>query len=224
MPGCVPVRPASTQDAAPLWRGTPCCAHGPSSPGSPSSWSRLWGAPLLSSPPTGLRFTDCRYSSLGYDCFYSSTDVGLWYIDMRVEGGASAGYRVVSVNAQMRFGGPDAAARYVLKAWLEGDRAKARRAASESVVDALGATSAGCANRGMDVGTPARLIGASARPSCPMFADRAAAEPADRTGGDRRATGSRQALSGGARTVSVALHRLPAARPGFTVGVLGGGP
>jgi hypothetical protein len=88
-------------------------------------------------PTAGLRFADCRYSSLGYDCFYSSTDVGLWYLDMRVEGGASAGYRVVSVNAQMRFGSPDAAARYVLKAWLEGDRAKARRAASETVVDAL---------------------------------------------------------------------------------------
>jgi hypothetical protein len=88
-------------------------------------------------PTPELRFTSCRFSSLGYDCFYTSTDVGLWYLDMRVEGGASAGYRVVSVNAQMRFGNPDAAARYVAKAWLEGDRAKARRAASETVVDAL---------------------------------------------------------------------------------------
>jgi hypothetical protein len=88
-------------------------------------------------PTQGLRFTGCRYSSLGYDCFYTSTDVGLWYLAMRVEGGASAGYRVVSANAQLRFGDPDAAARYVLKAWLEGDRAKARRAASETVVDAL---------------------------------------------------------------------------------------
>jgi hypothetical protein len=51
--------------------------------------------------------------------------------------GRGASQRVVSVNAQMRFGSPDAAARYVLQAWLEGDRAKARRAASESVVDAL---------------------------------------------------------------------------------------
>jgi predicted lipid-binding transport protein (Tim44 family) len=88
-------------------------------------------------PTPELRFTSCRFSSLGYDCFYTSTDVGLWYLDMRVEGGASAGYRVVSVNAQMRFGNPDAAAKYVVKAWLEGDRAKARRAASETVVDAL---------------------------------------------------------------------------------------
>jgi hypothetical protein len=88
-------------------------------------------------PTQRLRFTGCRYSGLGYNCFYTSTDVGLWYVAMRVEGGASAGYRVVSVNAQMRFGDPDTAARYVLKAWLEGDRAKARRAASETVVDAL---------------------------------------------------------------------------------------
>jgi hypothetical protein len=88
-------------------------------------------------PTPELRFTSCRFSSLGYDCFYTSTDVGLWYLDMRVEGGASAGYRVVSVNAQMRFGSPDAAAKYVAKAWLEGDRAKARRGASETAVHAL---------------------------------------------------------------------------------------
>jgi len=88
-------------------------------------------------PTPKLRFAGCRFSRSGYDCFYTSTDVGLWYLDMRVEGGASAGYRVVSVNAQMRFGSPDAAARYVAKAWLEGDRAKARRAASETVVHAL---------------------------------------------------------------------------------------
>ena len=88
-------------------------------------------------PTPKLRFTSCRFSSHGYDCFYSSTDVGLWYLDMRVEGGASAGYRVVSVNAQTRFGSPDAAAKYVAKAWLEHDRARARRAASETVVQAL---------------------------------------------------------------------------------------
>ena len=44
---------------------------------------------------------------------------------------------MVSVNAQMRFGSPDAAARYMAKAWLENDRARARRAASETVVQAL---------------------------------------------------------------------------------------
>lgn len=88
-------------------------------------------------PTPELRFTGCRFSRLGYDCFYSSTDVGLWYLDMRVEGGASAGYRVVAVNAQMRFGSPDTAAKYLVSAWLAGDRAKARHAASKAVVDTL---------------------------------------------------------------------------------------
>jgi len=88
-------------------------------------------------PPTELRFTSCRFRGLGYDCFYTSTNVGLWYLDMRVEGGASAGYRVVSVNAQMRFGTPDAAARYLVSAWLADDRAKAGHAASRPVVNTL---------------------------------------------------------------------------------------
>jgi hypothetical protein len=113
-------------------------------------------------PTPELRFTSCRFSSLGYDCFYTSTDVDLWYLDMRVEGGASAGYRVVSVNAQMRFGSPDAAAQYVVRAWLQDDRAKARRAASETVVHALwsrlgdrayGVRFDGCSFRGMDWGS-----------------------------------------------------------------------
>ncbi len=88
-------------------------------------------------PTQGLRFTGCRFLSLGYDCGYLSADVGLYYIDMRVQGGASAGYRVVAIDAQMRFGSPDAAAKYVMSAWLADDRAEARNAASETVVDAL---------------------------------------------------------------------------------------
>jgi hypothetical protein len=88
-------------------------------------------------PTPGLGFTGCRFLSLGYDCFYSSEDVGLYYIDMRVEGGASAGYRVVSITALMRFGNPDDAAKYVMRAWLANDRADARNAASQTVVDAL---------------------------------------------------------------------------------------
>lgn len=88
-------------------------------------------------PTQGLRFTGCRSGSLGYDCFYLSADVGLYYLDMRVQGGASAGYRVVSINAQMRFGSPDAAAKHVMSAWAADDRAEARNAASETVVDAL---------------------------------------------------------------------------------------
>jgi hypothetical protein len=84
-----------------------------------------------------LRFTGCHPGTPGYDCFYLSTNVGLYYIDMRVQGGASAGYRVVSINALMRFGSPDTAAKYVVSAWLAGDRADARHAASKTVVDAL---------------------------------------------------------------------------------------
>ena len=48
-----------------------------------------------------------------------------------------AGDRVVSVNAQMRFGTPDAAARYLVSAWLADDRAKAGHAASRPVVNTL---------------------------------------------------------------------------------------
>ena len=46
----------------------------------------------------GLRFMGCRYSSLGYDCFYTATDVGLWYLAMRVEGGANLGWQAVAVR------------------------------------------------------------------------------------------------------------------------------
>jgi hypothetical protein len=89
-------------------------------------------------PTQKLRFTGCRFLSHGYDCgYFAEWSVGLYYIDMRVEGGASAGYRVVSINAQMRFGAPDAAAKYLMSAWLADDRAQARQAASETVVDAL---------------------------------------------------------------------------------------
>jgi hypothetical protein len=112
-------------------------------------------------PTPGLEFTDCRSRGTGYDCFYSAAGEGLYYIDMRVEGGASAGYRVVSINAQMRFGSPDAAATYAVSAWLAGDRAKAGNAASKTVVDALwnhlgdralGPRFTGCAFRGIDWG------------------------------------------------------------------------
>jgi hypothetical protein len=109
-------------------------------------------------PTPGLRFTGCRFLSLGYDCGYLSADVGLYYIDMRVEGGASAGYRVVSINAQMRFGDPDAAAKYVVSAWLDDDRAEARQAASQTVVDALWSRLGERANRPRFVGCTFRDI------------------------------------------------------------------
>jgi hypothetical protein len=85
-----------------------------------------------------LRFTGCRLLSGGYDCgYFAEWSVGLYYLDMRVEGGASAGYRVVSIDAEMRFGGPDAAAKHVIGAWLADDRAKALQATSETVVEQL---------------------------------------------------------------------------------------
>jgi hypothetical protein len=102
--------------------------------GSPAAVRTLFAF----APTQKLRFTGCRFLSHGYDCVYfAEWSVGLYYIDMRVEGGASAGYRVVSINAQMRFGDPDAAAKYLMSAWRADDRAQARHAASETVVDAL---------------------------------------------------------------------------------------
>jgi hypothetical protein len=84
-----------------------------------------------------LRFEGCHSSSPGYHCGYLSTNVGLYYLDMAVQGGASAGYRVVSIDAEMRFGSPDDAAKYLMHAWLANDRADARNAASNTVIDAL---------------------------------------------------------------------------------------
>jgi hypothetical protein len=118
---------------------------------------------LFAFPPTPqLRFTECRFLRLGYDCFYSSPDVELSYVHMRVEGGASAGYQVVSITPLLRFGSPDAATKYAVSAWLAGDRAKARHAASKTVVDALwnhlgdralGPRFTGCTFRGIDWGS-----------------------------------------------------------------------
>jgi hypothetical protein len=84
-----------------------------------------------------LRFTGCHSSSPGFHCGYLSTNDGLYYIDMGIQGGASAGYRVVSIYAEMRFGSPDDAAKYLIGAWLADDRADARNAASSTVIDAL---------------------------------------------------------------------------------------
>jgi hypothetical protein len=94
---------------------------------------------LLAIPPSPRpRFTGCRSRSLGYDCVYSYPNAdGVFFIDMRVEGGASAGYRVVSIDAPLRFASPQTSARHLVDAWLAGDRAEARKAASATAVDAL---------------------------------------------------------------------------------------
>jgi hypothetical protein len=89
-------------------------------------------------PSPRPRFTGCRSRSLGFDCVYSYPDAdGLYFIDMRVEGGASAGYRVVSIDAPLRFANPQSSARHLVDAWLAGDRAEARKAASATAVDAM---------------------------------------------------------------------------------------
>jgi hypothetical protein len=93
---------------------------------------------LAISPSPRPRFTGCRYRTLGYDCHYWYPDAnGVSAIDMRVEGGASAGYRVVAIDAPLRFANPQTSARHLVDAWLAGDRAEARKAASTTAVDAM---------------------------------------------------------------------------------------
>jgi hypothetical protein len=109
------------------------------------------------------RFTECRSRSLGFDCFYSYPDAdGVYFIGMRVQGGASAGYRVVSIDAPLRFSSPQSSAKHLVDAWLANDRAEARKAASATAVEALFSlgdrrhppTSTGCTYRsfGFDCG------------------------------------------------------------------------
>jgi len=93
---------------------------------------------LAISPTPRPRFTGCRYRSFGYDCHYWHPDAGgVSAIDMRVEGGASAGYRVVAISAPLRFANPQAAADHLVAAWLADDRAEARKAASAAAVDTM---------------------------------------------------------------------------------------
>jgi hypothetical protein len=89
-------------------------------------------------PSPRPRFGGCHFRSLGFDCTYGyAHDNGIWYLTMRVEGGASAGYRVVSVVAAWRFTSPDAAAGHLLDAWRQGDRGGALHSASRAAVDAM---------------------------------------------------------------------------------------
>jgi hypothetical protein len=92
-------------------------------------------AVTTSSPP---RFAGCRSQLPRFRCHYWIPDaVGVFYVDMLVEGGASAGYRVVAVEAPLRFTSPADAAKHLMKAWAADDRAEARKAASRAAVDAL---------------------------------------------------------------------------------------
>jgi hypothetical protein len=89
-------------------------------------------------PTPRPRFSGCRSRALGFDCFYQYTDAdGVLYLDMRVTGGASAGYRVVSVAAPLRFASPQSSAKHLLDSWRAGDRTAALQAASSEAVDAM---------------------------------------------------------------------------------------
>lgn len=50
-------------------------------------------------PTPRPRFSGCKFRNLGFDCSYGYTDAnGVLLVDMRVEGGASAGWFVVAVT------------------------------------------------------------------------------------------------------------------------------
>jgi hypothetical protein len=84
------------------------------------------------------RFTACRSEQPGFRCHYAIPNAnGVFFIDMLVSGGASAGYRVEDVEAPLRFATPADSARHLMRAWVDDDKAEARKAASEAAVDDL---------------------------------------------------------------------------------------
>jgi hypothetical protein len=84
------------------------------------------------------RFTACRPEPPGFRCHYAIPDAnGVFFIDMLVSGGASAGYRVEDVEAPLRFATPADSARQLMQAWVDDDKDEARKAASEGAVDQL---------------------------------------------------------------------------------------
>jgi hypothetical protein len=84
------------------------------------------------------RFSGCQPGDGGFDCRYRYPDAnGILLLDLRVTGGASAGYRVVSVTTPLRFSDPASSAKHLLDSWRAGDRAAALGAASPSAVDTM---------------------------------------------------------------------------------------
>jgi hypothetical protein len=84
------------------------------------------------------RFSGCQPRDLGFDCRYGYPNAnGILLLDLRVTGGASAGYRVVSVAAPLRFSDPASSAKHLLDSWRAGDRVAALGAASPKAVDAM---------------------------------------------------------------------------------------
>jgi hypothetical protein len=92
------------------------------------------------SPSRSLRYSHCNLRLAGFDCvFVFATPTPSPDAVMRVEGGASAGYRVTSVFVleQQRISDPKQAAALLVAAWLAGDRPLALRRAPAQVVDTL---------------------------------------------------------------------------------------
>jgi hypothetical protein len=84
------------------------------------------------------RFSGCQPRDGGFDCRYGYPNAnGILLLDLRVTGGASAGYRVVSVTTPLRFSAPASSAKHLLDSWRAGDRAAALGAASPDAVDAI---------------------------------------------------------------------------------------
>jgi hypothetical protein len=84
------------------------------------------------------RFTACRSEPPRFRCRYAISDAnGVFFVDMLVAGGASAGYRVVDIAAPLRFASPADAASHLMRAWVDDDEDEARKAASEDAVDKL---------------------------------------------------------------------------------------
>ena len=92
------------------------------------------------SPGRSLRYSHCNLRQAGFDCVFAfATPTPSPDAVMRVEGGASAGYRVTSVFVleQQRISDPKQAAALLVAAWLAGDRTLALHRAPADVVDAL---------------------------------------------------------------------------------------
>jgi hypothetical protein len=84
------------------------------------------------------RFSGCEPGGGGFDCRYRYANAnGILLLDLRVTGGASAGYRVVSVTTPLRFSDPASSAKHLLDSWRAGDRAAALGAASPDAVDTM---------------------------------------------------------------------------------------
>jgi hypothetical protein len=105
----------------------------------------------------GLKFSHCSFRLAGFDCVYVFTQPSESPdAIMRVEGGASAGWRVVSVWVleQQRLSDPAKAAGHLYDAWRAGDRRDAAKFASAGAVSTMFAvprqvlTFSGCAYQG----------------------------------------------------------------------------